>query len=148
MSNFLILIDKMDNVNVIEDEIVDQEHGEIIGVCKWFNKKLGYGFITVLENDKKGHNVFVHHSGIKPLNSQFRTLRKGEYVHFDLDHGKNGLQAMNVTGILGGPLMCDNMIQRKYVRTDTQINNVSTPILSPTRTEETQQTSTENFKKN
>lgn len=118
--------------NIIEDEIVDQEHGQHIGVCKWFNKKLGYGFITVLQNEKKGHNVFVHHSGIKPLNSQFRTLRKGEYVHFDLDNGKNGLQATHVTGILGGPLMCDNMIQRKIIRNDHEHEHVHfTSTLSP-----------------
>lgn len=98
---------------VIEDEIIDQEHGKSIGCVRWFNKKLGYGFITVLQNNNKGHNVFVHHSGIRPLNSQFRTLKKGEYVHFDLDNGKNGLQATHVTGILGGPLMCDNTVQRK-----------------------------------
>ena len=91
-------------------EIVDgNEYGEYIGNCKWFNKKLGYGFITVYTGEHKGKNIFVHHTGVKPLNSNFRTLRKGEYIHFNVESGKNGLQAVNVTGINGGPLMCDNL---------------------------------------
>lgn len=97
------------NQMCVDEYVCDQEHGKLIGVCKWFNKKLGYGFITILQGDKKGTNVFVHHSGIKPLNSHFRTLRKGEYVHFDVEDGKNGLQGVGVTGVLGGPLMCDNL---------------------------------------
>ena len=99
------------NLMYVKEEVCDVEHGELVGNCKWFNKKLGYGFITVYQGEHKGVNIFVHHSGIKPLNSNFRTLRKGEYVSFDIENGKNGLQAMNVSGVLGGPLMCDNHIQ-------------------------------------
>ena len=98
----------------ILDETVDTiEHGDIIGNCKWFNKKLGYGFITVYQGDKKGCNIFVHHSGIRPLNSNFKTLRKGEYVHFNIVDGINGPQATHVTGVCGGPLMCDNVEMRR-----------------------------------
>lgn len=96
----------------VKEEVCDVEHGELVGNCKWFNKKLGYGFITVYQGEHKGVNIFVHHSGIKPLNSNFRTLRKGEYVSFDIENGKNGLQAINVSGVLGGPLMCDNHFQK------------------------------------
>ena len=102
-----------DGYKTIEEFVGDHEHGEVIGVCKWFNKKFGYGFITACEGEHKGITVFVHHSGIKPLNSHFRTLRKGEYVHFDTETGKNGLQAVHVTGVLGGPLMCDNLVHNK-----------------------------------
>ena len=100
------------DVKYVKEEVCDVDHGELLGNCKWFNKKLGYGFITVYQGEHKGVNIFVHHSGIKPLNSNFRTLRKGEYVSFDIDNGKNGLQAVNVSGVLGGPLMCDNHIQK------------------------------------
>ena len=96
------------------EEIVDcAEFGEIIGNCKWFNKKLGYGFITCYTGEKRGVNIFVHHTGIKPLNSNFRTLRKGEYVNFNIIDGANGLQAVDVTGVCGGPLMCDNVEYRR-----------------------------------
>jgi len=98
-----------------EEVIENKEHGDIIGNCKWFNKKLGYGFITVYTGEKKGVNVFVHHTGVKPLNSNFRTLRKGEYVHFNIISGQNGLQATDVTGIMGGPLMCDNVETRRIM---------------------------------
>jgi cold shock CspA family protein len=105
-------------IKCVDEYVADNEHGTLIGNCKWFNKKLGYGFITAYEGEHKGTNIFVHHSCIKPLNSTFRTLRKGEYVHFDVENGKNGLQAINVTGVLGGPLMCDNFIN-KYSSTST-----------------------------
>jgi cold shock protein len=97
------------DADILEEEIVTVEHGDVVGNCKWFNKKLGYGFITVYSGEKKGNNIFVHHSGIKPLNSHFKTLRKGEYVHFNIIDGQNGLQAIDVTGVCGGPLMCDNV---------------------------------------
>lgn len=79
----------------------------IIGQTKWFSDKLGYGFITICEGSLKGKDVFVHHSGVKPLNSNYKTLKKGEYIQFAITNGSNGMQAINVTGIYGGPLMCD-----------------------------------------
>ena len=85
----------------------ESQIGNQIGQCKWFNDKLGYGFITVQQGEDKGKDIFVHHSGIQPLNSNYKTLKKGEYIHFNVIQGDNGLQAVQVTGILGGPLMCD-----------------------------------------
>lgn len=103
---------------IIEEVCVDREHGVEIGSTKWFNKKLGYGFITVYTGEHKGSNIFVHHSGVHPLNSNFKTLKKGEYVSLDIIAGQNGTQAVNVKGVCGGPLMCDNvessMSQRRY----------------------------------
>lgn len=84
-------------------------HGEYVGYVKWFSNNIGYGFVTVYtEGEMKGRDVFVHHSGIKPLNSNYRTLQKGEYISFDLGESDNGKQAINVTGVFGGPLMCDH----------------------------------------
>lgn len=100
------------DIKYVKEDVCDVEHGEVLGNCKWFNKKLGYGFITVYQGEYKGVNIFVHHSGIKPLNSNFRTLRKGEYISFDIENSKNGLQAVNVSGVLGGPLMCDNQVHK------------------------------------
>jgi cold shock CspA family protein len=81
--------------------------GTFTGQCKWFNDRYGYGFITVTTGEKKGVDIFVHHTGIRPLNSIYRTLRKGEYVNFNIVMGENGDQAVDVTGIGGGTLMCD-----------------------------------------
>jgi CspA family cold shock protein len=90
------------------DEVLEQNVvGDVIGQCKWFSDKLGYGFVTVQSGSDKGKDIFVHHSGIKPLNSNYKTLRKGEYINFNIINGENGLQAVNITGIGGGTLMCD-----------------------------------------
>lgn len=94
---------------VITEISTDREFGAFIGCCKWFNKKLGYGFITVYTGEHKGNNIFVHHSGIHPLNSNFKTLKRGEYVSLNVIEGQNGTQAVDVKGVCGGPLMCDNV---------------------------------------
>lgn len=102
--------------NVVVKEQVDNENcGTYTGQCKWFNDKLGFGFITICEGNDKGRDIFVHHSGIKPLNSNYRTLKKGEYINFNVVDGLNGLQAVDVTGIQGGPLMCDHVTNGKRI---------------------------------
>ena len=105
-----------DNDDVVLEARPDTTHGVYIGNCKWFNSKLGYGFLRICNTELKGTDVFVHHSGLKPLNSSFKTLYKGEYVHFNMTDGRNGKQAMDVTGIFGGPLMCDNVTHRAAAR--------------------------------
>ena len=92
---------------VLKEDVGETKVGQYIGQCKWFNDKLGYGFVTICNGDEKGKDIFVHHTGIKPLNSHYKTLRKGEYIQFDITQGQNGLQAVDVRGIGGGPLMCD-----------------------------------------
>lgn len=95
-------------------EVQDVETvGKYTGQCKWFNDKLGYGFVTICDGDEKGKDIFVHHSGVKPLNSNYKTLRKGEYIQFNVINGMNGLQAVDVRGIGGGPLMCDFVSTKK-----------------------------------
>lgn len=92
---------------VVEEEPSRSSVGKYVGQCKWFNDMLGFGFVTVCEGPEKGKDIFAHWSGIKPLNSNYRTLKKGEYLNFNIIQGMNGLQAVDVTGINGGPLMCD-----------------------------------------
>ncbi|PNH00913.1 Cold shock-like protein CspB [Tetrabaena socialis] len=93
----------------VVDEILDVvgAASKLIGQCKWFNASLGYGFLTICTGSDAGKDIFVHHSGIKPCNSHYRTLWKGEYVSFALVNGPNGPQATSVTGVCGGSLMCD-----------------------------------------
>lgn len=97
------------SVVLIMNEIVDDMKKKYMGVVKWFSSKLGYGFITVCDNSEmKGKDLFVHHIDIKPTNSNYRTLFKGEYTEFEIIEGKKDLQAVNITGINNGPLLCDN----------------------------------------
>ena len=80
--------------------------GDSLGQVKWFDNKLGYGFITVLNNDHSGKDVFVHQTNVHPSESEYRTLSKGEYVSLNVSSDKQA-QALNVTGVLGGTLRCD-----------------------------------------
>lgn len=103
------------------DEVVDvvPESTKSIGQCKWFNAALGYGFLTICNGSDAGKDIFVHHSGVRPSNSHYRTLWKGEYVSFSTVTGPNGPQATDVTGVCNGSLMCDIMPVRAVSRNST-----------------------------
>ncbi len=79
-----------------------------LGRVKWFNNKVGYGFITTCDESPK--DVFVHHSSISVQTQQYKYLVEGEYVHFTLSASTNTDHenlAKEVTGINGGKLMCE-----------------------------------------
>ena len=81
----------------------------MLGSVKWFNNKAGYGFITMKENDIE-KDIFTHYSTVKVGDTQYKYLVQGEYVEFDLAPSTNTqheFQAINVTGIQGGKLMCE-----------------------------------------
>ena len=77
--------------------------------------KTGFGFLTVVQGVsgsdlKVGSEIFVHHSNVKVAEEQYRFLVQGEYVEFDVSNVANGqhsCQAVNVTGMFGGKLMCE-----------------------------------------
>lgn len=108
---------EQDNVEVMREHTDTDNHGKFTGQCKWFNNSYGYGFLTIChgppDGPQKGVDIFVHHTGIRPLNSMYKTLKKGEYVMFDIGVGDKGQQAVNVRGIYGGPLLCDHVQVKK-----------------------------------
>lgn len=59
---------------------------------KWFDAKKGYGFIN---HPSEGDDVFVHYSQIIST-KDFKTLRTGQEVKFDLNDGPKGLHALDV----------------------------------------------------
>jgi len=59
---------------------------------KWFDAKKGYGFIN---HPDGGDDVFVHYSQIQS-DDDFKTLRTGQSVQFEMDDGPKGLHALNV----------------------------------------------------
>lgn len=101
------MADQQEEIPILNEVVEKETTGNLVGQVKWFGDNLGYGFITINDGPEKGKDIFVHHSGIKPANSNYKTLRKGEYVNFNVIKGANGLQAIDITGINGGPLMCD-----------------------------------------
>jgi len=91
----------------------------MLGRVKWFHEAKGHGFIiTLAPPECAGREVFVHFSGIRPKmggggssnSSNFRTLCMNEYVNFSLSQGRRGAQAVDVSGVMGGPLQCDSRI--------------------------------------
>ena len=101
--------------NIVEMQEVKENdvEAQYTGQCKWFNNSYGYGFLTICDGPDKGMDIFVHWEGIKPLNSLYKTLKKGEYVIFDVVDSDKGKQAVNVRGICNGPLLCDHIQIKK-----------------------------------
>jgi CspA family cold shock protein len=63
----------------------------VTGTVKWFNGAKGYGFIE----REGGDDVFVHFSAIR--GEGFRNLEEGQSVEFNVEQGRKGLQATDVT---------------------------------------------------
>lgn len=59
---------------------------------KWFDAKKGYGFIN---HPHEGDDVFVHYSQILS-EKDFKTLRTGQEVKFEMNDGPKGLHALDV----------------------------------------------------
>ena len=63
------------------------------GKVKWFNGSKGYGFIERPDGD----DLFVHYSSI--AGEGFKNLEEGQTVEFNVEEGRKGLQATNVSVI-------------------------------------------------
>lgn len=57
------------------------------GTVKFFDESKGFGFIQV----ENGDDIFVHVSGLR------ESIRENDEVTFDVERGKRGLNAVNVT---------------------------------------------------
>lgn len=108
----------------------------LIGRVKWFNNKAGYGFITVTDGVRSGNDIFVHHSSINVENQQYKYLVQGEYIEFQLSKTTSGAhewQAVDVSGINNGKLMCETRREYKLARTVYKIektDNTSETVIN------------------
>ena len=99
----------------------DTSSERLTGRVKWFNNRAGFGFVTVMEGEKKDEDIFVHHSGIVVNNEQYKYLVQGEYVSFSLresDNDDHPYQAGEVRGVLEGWLMCETRNANRSSRED------------------------------
>ena len=108
------------------EENTETTTDNFLGRVKWFNNKSGYGFVTILDGEKKGEDVFAHHSGVNVDSEQYKYLVQGEYVTFILkesDNTEHPFQADNITGICGGKLMCETRNEQRQQRDDQEVDN-------------------------
>ena len=63
---------------------------QVLGKVRWFNPWKGYGFL----GRSSGADVFVHYTAIQ--DGDFRSIREGEPVSFEITEGVQGPQAVQV----------------------------------------------------
>lgn len=116
-----------------------------IGRIKWFNNKKGFGFLS---NCATNEDIFIHHSGIKlnesTLSSDvniFKTVIEGEYVSYQTKKdNENRTVAKNVTGVFGGPLLCENVSKKIFISNRTPNHTSGDEGRSSTGTKRTHRT--------
>jgi CspA family cold shock protein len=118
----------------VSNSTVTQSTDRFTGRVKWFNNKAGYGFITVTDGPKSGSDIFVHHSSINVSTQQYKYLVQGEYIEFTLSNvssGSHEFQAVDVSGIKGGKLMCETRNELRTVRTNYKEHEQVTKVEEP-----------------
>ncbi|XP_038540184.1 protein lin-28 homolog B isoform X1 [Canis lupus familiaris] len=87
-----------------------EEESQILhgtGHCKWFNVRMGFGFISMINREGSPLDipvdVFVHQS--KLFMEGFRSLKEGEPVEFTFKKSSKGLESIRVTGPGGSPCL-------------------------------------------
>ena len=112
----------------------------VIGCVKWFNKKSGFGFITMMEGTHLDKDIFVHHSGVTVGKDQYKYLVQGEYVQVDVvagaHAGNHEHQSSNVTGVKGGKLMCETRSEMRVPARKEQEAVPEPEAIKPAATEE------------
>jgi cold shock CspA family protein len=113
----------------------------MVGQVKWFNNKVGYGFITIKDEENVEKDIFAHFSTIRTaIKTQYRYLVQGEYVEFDLSNSKDNTheyQSSNISGINGGKLMCETrQLNRPVKREETSENQAA--AVAPSRVDKEQ----------
>uniref|UniRef100_A0A672L744 Lin-28 homolog A (C. elegans) n=1 Tax=Sinocyclocheilus grahami TaxID=75366 RepID=A0A672L744_SINGR len=97
------------HLNTEEEEAASSEEDSSSfrgsGVCKWFNVRMGFGFLSMTHREgiclDSPVDVFVHQSKLHM--EGFRSLKEGEAVEFTFKRSSKGLESLRVTGTGGAP---------------------------------------------
>ena len=90
-------------------ESTENIYTDLTGVVNWFNRKKGYGFVTVItpENELFEKDIFCHFTNINSTN--YKVLFPGEYVQVNIQkNSEDQFICTDVTGVLGRKLLIDN----------------------------------------
>ena len=96
----------------------------IKGKVKWFNSRLGYGFIQIISDSSINEDIFVHHRALKCRVGQYKYLVQGEYVEFEIvkvPNIKYSYAASDVTGILGNKLLCETRVDFENIALNNDV---------------------------
>ena len=107
----------------------------LIGSVDFFDIRKGWGFIKVLTQDVEQSNqgVFFHRQNITVKDGCYKCVFPGEYVSFSLGKNDKGDMCIDITGIMGGPLLTEHP-QWHY----TKKAKYTKPPVSQTEAEETE----------
>lgn len=102
------------------------------GKIKFYNKEKGYGFIL---QDDGGQDVFLHNSSLLD-----KVLLESEYsVEFDIERGKQGMEAKNVIVISPKPDTLPPLVEKTQPR--KVVEEVTEEIEEVDKTKETPKSS-------
>ena len=111
-------VELLDETVVVPKQTEDDVVERVVGICKWYDDKKGFGFITRLSSlalsedgisTDRSHDVFVHVEELRPkLNIGWKCIYTGEYLEFTPSTDEHGRpRATTVTGLNYGTLLCD-----------------------------------------
>lgn len=83
--------------------------GTYTGYVKWFNRRGGWGFLTVTDESFEGDDIFVYWNSLSVGNEQYRYLLNDEPVRFKISFNKDAKHPYHATDVTGvaGKLMCE-----------------------------------------
>lgn len=84
-------------MSLAQNSTAEEPTERLTGVCKWFDSKRGYGFVT---SDHDGVDVFVHQTAIRC--DGFRKIVEGQPISFGLTEDTSG--RMKATDVIGGEM--------------------------------------------
>ena len=118
----------------------EQRYGEQVYTArvKWFNRSTGWGFLSLTKSagEHENDDIFVHWKSLDINQELYKYLVNGEYVNLQINYtpdGAHSYQATNVSGVDGGPLMCETRHTDSESRRTEDVDEEQTSARRQTR---------------